>query len=246
MNSIVNSTSIVTAVRNRNDVFEQTLPNWLRFGVPEIVIVDFRDDGCCSVWDVVKQYNDPRIKVIETKYEYRWVLSIALNLAISQASYPYFLKLDVDYTLSNDFFVANSMRTREFISGYVFDPTSGLLLVNKLQFEAVGGYNENMMYWCGEDRDLYERLRKQKLSQKFVVDGTVTHYDHPRWLCFANQFQYLPENMTEWTVQCEMDKISEMMDSLMGLTTWDRNSPRICWSMTEISKNRQLAIRKIT
>ena len=69
--------SICAAIRNRNAIFGSTIKNWLRFNVPEILVIDFRDDGCESVWDIIEPFNDPRIKVIETKYEYRWVTAIA-------------------------------------------------------------------------------------------------------------------------------------------------------------------------
>jgi hypothetical protein len=46
------SVSSVSRIRNRNEVFADSILNWLQFPLSEIMIADFRDDGCQSVWDV--------------------------------------------------------------------------------------------------------------------------------------------------------------------------------------------------
>ena len=255
------STSIVTIIRNRNNVLRKTIHNWLKFDIPEIIIVDFRDDSCESVWDIIKPLNDSRIKVIETKYEYRFILGVAANLGFTYTTFPYVLKLDVDYLLSDDFFIQNTIRENEFVTGYWKDPTSGLLYTEKHWWNLCNGYNENILYWGADDVDLYSRMRQQKLVHKYVVKDTITHQEHAVTLSLIHQFQWLPSNILNDKVgnHYYMDKeqydvsnvgvinlknqVQWFTEHLLKLIPWTPDVLRIQWKLEEIEPNRYLAIR---
>jgi hypothetical protein len=57
-------TSIFSATRNRNDMLKRNLPTWLNVtGVDEIVLVDWGSKP--PALDVVRTFNDPRLKLIQ-------------------------------------------------------------------------------------------------------------------------------------------------------------------------------------
>jgi len=245
----IKRTSIVSIIRNRNNMCQQTIQSWLQFDIPEFVIVDFRDDSCESIWDIIAPLQDPRIKVIETKYEYRFIISIAMNLACSQATYPFILKLDIDYLLHDDFFDKNIIRNNEFISGDQIDPNRhGALYVSKTDFDKVNGYNENLIYHGGDDQDIYERLARQQLIWKFFVNDTFTHMYHTRLQGIKNQYQYIPDKLLQ--LKNSDDFITKLNKESLDLNRriytrlpWSHDMPRTQWQLTPIEPNRFLALR---
>lgn len=167
-------TTIVCRIRNRNEIFADTIRNWLKFPVPEIIVVDFRDDGCQSVWNIVRQMDDPRIRVIETKYEYMFIPTIAWNLGISQVASEYVLLLDVDNILYDHFFEANVLHDNEFICGKPNWHLWGSCLCKKEYIDALGGFNENCIYMGHADTNLYNRLVAAGHSIR-SFSGTLFH-----------------------------------------------------------------------
>ena len=174
----LHNTTIVARIRNRNSIFADTLPNWLRFNVP-IILMDWRDEGCESAYDIVKGI--PNITYIETKHEYMFYQTAAWNLGISQVKTDYVLNVDVDDLLHEDFFEVNSINGNEFS---YFAPTEcnrhlyGLSWFSKQAFETVNGYSENMLYMQYGDSDFYKRLESAGYTRKHMIDGTATHKPH--------------------------------------------------------------------
>jgi len=231
--------SICAAIRNRNEIFRSTFQNWLRFEISEILVVDFRDVSCESVWDVVEPLNDPRIKVIETKHEYRWVTAIARNIACKHAAFDKMLMLDVDYTLSENFFERHGVEDNKFISGdQCKDSRSGLVYLTKNQFEAVNGYNENLMYWGYADTDLYNRLSQAGFTQEYADLRCVTHQPHDISMSFENQIRLNNIPSGEMLVQFNRH--------LCNSIPWTPQSKRIEWSVNQTEHpNRFLAVRNL-
>jgi hypothetical protein len=218
-------------------VFKSIIPNWLQFDVSEILVIDFRDDGCESVWDIIEPLNDPRIKVIETKHEYRWVTAIARNIACRFALYEKMLMLDVDYILSENFFDKHDIDDRKFITGdRIKDSRSGLLYLTKSQFNKVNGYNENLMYWGHADMDFYNRLSKAGFTQEYADLTCVTHKPHSPNMSFENQMCL--NNLPDWIA------LSQFNIYLCHSVPWTPQSNRIKWSLNQTEyQNRFLAAR---
>ena len=185
-------TSIVCGIRNRNEIFTETLPTWLNFPVQEIVIVDLRDNGCESVWDVVKDIQDNRIKVVQTNYEYCWSHGIAFNLGINVATSPFILKLDADYELRHDFFERNVLEEHEFIQKWT-GQGSGLFYLKKSMWKTVNGFDEDMPFWGYNDIDFRNRLIAAGFERKDWVKNTFKHKPHSidmRASQFGRKLQY--------------------------------------------------------
>jgi len=234
-------TSIVCRIRNRNEIFADTIQNWLRFSVSEIIIIDFRDESCQSVWNVVQELNDPRIKVIETKYEYMFLPATAWNLGISQVASEFVLLLDVDNILYENFFKKNVTADHEFICGKPKRHLWGSCYCKKAYFDAVNGFNENCIYMGYEDEDLYNRLVTAGYSMRSYNFSTIHHKDHPKVLTICNQVRQNGGNAP---------KIWKSMDSLNRVLAkelfWTADSPKIQWSLEPLEQRRLLAIRDVT
>jgi predicted glycosyltransferase involved in capsule biosynthesis len=243
-------TSIVCPIRNRNERLRDVLANWLSFQIPQIVIVDLRDDGCETAWDVVKEFNDSRIKVIETKYEYRWVLSIANNLGYVNCNHEYILKLDVDYVLSEDFFEKNIPSYSSYVCGIGNEYPDkwnlyGLMYVGRQLWGAVGGFNENMIYYGREDEDFADRLSKMGLHRQLFRQDTVKHIPHTIALSLVHQIGTLNKNNDK-----EKDHIRYVFVEINKIIAqnfaWSNVAKMARWDISELDFNRYLAIRNVS
>ena len=238
---MINQTTITCRIRNRNSILAQALPAWLKFDVPEIVIADFRDDGCESAWDVVKSIPDSRIKVIETKYEYKWAHGIARNLAVEYATFPYILDMDVDYVLKENFFSKQNHIPSEqtFVGRLVHKNTGGLIYYHKDMWRAINGYDENIIYWGHEDIDFRKRLLKAGYKEQQYEIDCVKHTPHMHELSLCNQLSGKIEG------DCvQMKKIMYTFNcNMVSFVPWTPQSPRIKWGVTQLEDRRFLAIR---
>jgi GT2 family glycosyltransferase len=233
-------TSIVCRIRNRNEIFADSIKNWLRFPVAEMIIVDFRDDGCQAVWDVVKKQNDPRIKVIETKYEYMFAPGIAWNLGMSQAKSEYLLLLDVDNILREHFFETHLLNEQEFVCGRSIKHLWGSCFCKKDYIDTVNGFNENCLYMGYADTDLYDRLVAAGYSKRTFVAGTIHHKNHPKKLTIESQIRQ--NNGDAPKIWQHMERFNEMLSREL---LWTPASPKIHWSLESLEQGRWQAIRDV-
>jgi len=236
----INLTSIVTRIRNRNDVFIGTIKNWLKFPINELVIVDWRDDGCERVWDVITQINDPRIKVIETKYEYRFIVGAAQNLGIASAVNPYILCLDVDYVLNDCFFDSIECDETHFTHRHTNDARAGLLCFTKNMWETVNGFDENIVHWGCEDQDFSQRLQNQGYTQIPWVDGIFEHIPHELSRSIDSQVQLANPHEAPGIRMLFV----KMYEELVQRNPWTHKQKRVNWDVKQLQHNRYLAIRK--
>ncbi len=244
MRSDVRNTSLVCAVRNRNAILEDSLRNWLRFDVPEIVIVDFRDDSCERVWDIVRRLDDPRVKLVETTGEYHYHRTVALNLAFSQATHPFVLKLDADYILQPRFFELNQVDEGMFVSGgdeeNHSDFLTGLLYVRRTRFEESGGYHEKMFYYGFEDRELSQRLGLRWRRSNFKP-SSVYHKPHSHALRLASVGTFA-EDQEIHLLYAQM-ALNRLINQGMP---WNSECKRVKWRVVRMPEPRYAASRDFT
>lgn len=237
---LCHQTSIVCRIRNRNEIFADTIQNWQRFPVPEIIVVDYRDDGCQSVWDIVKELNEPRIKVIETKYEYMFSPTIAWNLGISQVTSEYVLLLDVDNVLYEHFFGVNMVCDNEFICGKPIKHLWGSCLCKKDYIDAVNGFDENCIYMGHGDTNLYHRLEAAGYLRRRFVHDSLYHKDHPKDLTISSQITLNNGNAKK--IWVSMKRFNEMLTRELP---WTPDSPKTRWRLEPLEPQRWLAVRNV-
>ena len=178
---IVTPVSVISAVRNRTARLQANLPTWLDDpGIDEIVVVDWGSDELIKVeW--------PRTRIVRVEAK-EWNWEMALNLAAQVARGDVLLQLDVDYRICRDFVATHVPyinNGKSFAAGYSGDARSenerhlaGLLMVDRRDFEAVGGYNEGLRGYGYGDQDIVKRLRSMRLTRYGVDLDRVSHVPH--------------------------------------------------------------------
>ena len=101
---------------------------------------------------------DPRIRLHRVEGEDDWNLCRAYNFAASIASGSILLKLDADCWLASSFCVDTLLGKSPVWLGSGSGGTAGQWLMRRDAFDAVGGFNERMIGWGFDDKDLRARL----------------------------------------------------------------------------------------
>jgi FkbM family methyltransferase len=108
--------SLICVCKNRLESLRVSLSSWLLFDpIKEIIIVDWDSEE--PIHDLTQL--DPRIKVIRANNKKYFNLAQPLNLAASQATGDYILKVDTDYIINPyyNFFESYSVDETCFVSG---------------------------------------------------------------------------------------------------------------------------------
>ena len=111
-----NNISLICACKNRNEALNVSLNSWLNYKqIKEFIIVDWSSDQ--SLEHLVNL--DERIKIIRVPNQKYFNQPQPLNLAISQATGEYILKVDCDYVMSPYycFFDKYKVDDNSFVSG---------------------------------------------------------------------------------------------------------------------------------
>lgn len=101
---------------------------------------------------------DPRIKLHRVEGESEWNLCRAYNFAVLIASGSILLKLDADCWIAPSFSIESLIHKSSVWLGSGSGGTAGQWLMERDAFDAVGGFNERMIGWGFDDKDLRARL----------------------------------------------------------------------------------------
>jgi glycosyltransferase involved in cell wall biosynthesis len=180
--------SIVVACMNRGDILIEGIDNWLGFDwVDEIVVVDWSSD-------IPVSYSHSKVNVYRVEGESYWILSQAYNLSVLLAKGDVIVKCDSDYRLDS--------RINKYINpdeGYFYRGDwrfakeenerhiNGFFIMNKCDFDNVGGYNEGIVTFGFDDGDFYERLRASGCNEVLLSysDG-IYHKPHSSEMRIVN------------------------------------------------------------
>jgi len=108
--------SLICACKNRNEALKVSLRSWLNYKeISEYIIVDWSSD---DTLEFLTSWDD-RIKIIRVNDQKYFNQPQPLNLAISQATGEYILKVDCDYILNPyySFFEKYKVDDNSFVSG---------------------------------------------------------------------------------------------------------------------------------
>lgn len=102
--------SLVCGCGNRSEFLIKVISSWLSHAeINEIIIVDWNSTK--PVASELTHIDDSRVKVFRVINVDRWILSIALNFGVKQATFPLLLKVDSDTILKKDFFEKHPLNT---------------------------------------------------------------------------------------------------------------------------------------
>ena len=194
--------SCIVSVMNRTLQLEQMLPSWTQVKeINDFVIVDWSSDVPIIENYIVQQQMEKykNIKIIRVEGEENFYRCLTWNLASKYIKNKIILKLDADSINVDSSWIQylkfhNSALDRYYLIGMNFfcRDSSGFLLVNKEDFEAINGYNENLLpTWGGDDIDLNLRL-DDYLSKKYTLDQDgIFEFKNSRRLIFFDIKRYI-------------------------------------------------------
>ncbi|MFN9427505.1 MAG: glycosyltransferase family 2 protein [Cyanobacteriota bacterium] len=174
--------SIVTVCMNRREHLLATAPKvsaWPHHR--EHVIVDWSSAVPLRREELPA---DPRVRLLRVEGEPRWNLCRAYNFAVAQARGEWVLKLDADAWPTEAFdpdqpglrLEGDGSGERGPLCAFGSGPEGrkGQFLIERGLFEAVGGFNELLVGYGFDDKDLLARL--QQLS------GEMARFLPPEWV----------------------------------------------------------------
>lgn len=177
--------TLITTCKGRLAHLQQTLPRFLAQGPEcEVVVVDYDCPDGTAAWVGM---HHPQVRVVRVRDAAIFNLGKARNRGAGVATGRWLAFVDADVLAPAGFFTWLAGEARE---GHFYRLRStapelvGTVLCAKADFLSVGGYDEAMQGWGGEDRDLYDRLTLTlRLKRVDVADdqfGTIEHSDADR------------------------------------------------------------------
>ena len=144
----------------------------------EVIIVDYGCPDGAGNW-VSSQY--PNVKVIHVNDDPGFNVSRARNLGAANTQAKWLGFFDADILLEPDFFssVIPTLKQGGIYVSNQNDPNKcGSCIVLRDNFEAIGGYDEAIEGYGGEDVDLYEMLALQGISRDWYPGNMISAIPH--------------------------------------------------------------------
>jgi len=160
--------SIITTCKGRLRHLVETLPAMLRQPRSEVVVVDY---GCPDGTAEHVAARHPAARVVRAGPVEGFNVSRARNLGAAAAGGETLVFVDADVVLADGFvdFVTAHLGAEAFAKPR--DPVvpsdnsvQGTCVVHRRHFALVGGYDEVLVNYGGEDLELYERLQTARLG----------------------------------------------------------------------------------
>jgi glycosyltransferase involved in cell wall biosynthesis len=180
--------SIVTTCKGRLAHLRQSLPSYLAQPGAEVIVVDYDcPDGTAAF--VEKEY--PAARVAKVRDRPHFNVSHARNSGAALATAEWIAFVDADIVLTPNFLDGNAANIAEPDAFFHYLKTDkitgsafGTNLVRRADFTAIGGYDEVMDGYGGEDQDFYFRLVLLGLARKpldhALIAKIITHDDAER------------------------------------------------------------------
>lgn len=160
MQSMSPKYSIISTCKGRLHNLKRSLPEFLKQKNTEVIVVDY--DCPDGTSDYVTQFY-PSTQMVSVVDKPKFNVSHARNLGAAQAKGEFLIFLDADVVITEHFVdtIDTQMKDQSFAR---FGPPAqnslrGCCVVQKKDFEKIGGYDELLGGYEGEDLELYVRLR---------------------------------------------------------------------------------------
>jgi hypothetical protein len=184
--------SLVTCCMNREQNLLLNISSWIACPmIREIVIIDWSSSTPLKERLKEQGFLTDRVRCFRVENQSTWILTWAYNLAISLARFDKIIKIDCDIYVSPDFFERNanfeSLNSQSFYTGDWQKSNqihlNGQVILRKIDFLRVNGYNEFLTKYGFDDTDLYHRLerlglKKIKFSDSCEGRSLIYHRDH--------------------------------------------------------------------
>jgi hypothetical protein len=177
--------AIVTTCKGRLEHLKQTLPQFAKQSETQVIVVDYACPQHTGNW--VRQ-NFPEVSVVQITGEAYFRANHARNSGAARADASHLIFLDADTLIADDFVskIEQSLAPDSF-SRFRFpqgNDLNGACVVPAPAFHAVGGYDEVIEGYGGEEQELYWRLRRRGLNMHYLpAEGLcrpIVHDDQSR------------------------------------------------------------------
>lgn len=176
------SVTAIVVSKGRLHHLRQTLPHLVGLSLDEIILVDADCPDGSGGW---VQENFSSIKVVRHRGGDTFNLSASRNTGAAAASsnWLFFVDADiqVDWDLRN-WALTNVRRGSFYLAGpeQAEEPTGtvGTVLLERAAFEEIGGYDEVIVGYGGEDDDLYNRLRINGFTPRHFPEKYISAIRH--------------------------------------------------------------------
>src|SRR5262245_31205229 len=177
--------AIVTTCKGRLEHLKQTLPQFAKQSQTQVIVVDYSCPQRTGDW---VRKNFPEVSVVKVTGAEYFLANHARNSGAAQAEAPHLIFLDADTLIADDFV----SRVEQSLAQDVFlrfrfpqgNDLNGACVVSATAFRAVGGYDEVIEGYGGEEQELYWRLRRQGLRIHYLsAEGLcrpIAHDDQSR------------------------------------------------------------------
>lgn len=171
--------SLITTCKNRLPHLKQTLPFMLQQPLAEVIVVDYGCEQGTAAW--VKEHH-PAAKLVQVNDDPVFCAARARNMGARNAIHELLCFVDADVLVSPEFgkwLVPNQNPNKFYVYLERLAPElAGFLIVAREHFFKVGGYDEAIRGWGGEDFDIYERLGRAGLSKSSIPPGLISSIPH--------------------------------------------------------------------
>jgi glycosyltransferase involved in cell wall biosynthesis len=221
--------SLITTCKNRLPHLKQTLPLMLQQPHAEVIVVDYGCEQGTAAW--VKEHH-PAAKLVQVNDDPVFCLTRARNMGAKNASRKVLCFVDADVLVH--FELGKWLELNQDPNAFYLYPVrkeralDGFLIVTSENFFKVGGYDEAIRGWGGEDFDLYERLARTGLSRSSVPQESISSIPH------GDELRQLSED--EGGFGTKMDTLS--MIQLYGAIK--RDSWQLTGKEIELEKRKEL------
>ena len=175
--------SIIITCRARLHHLKQTIGHLLGHAGVEVIVVDYSCPDGTATW---LKKNHPSVKVVEFPSATSFHKAHACNLGASYAVADRLMFVDADVFVGVDLikFAQNCTDLSDVFYVRRDDPEAyGTFVCPKNFFELIGGFDEAMQGWGGEDFDLYFRLAREGCAERAYPAGltrVIRHSDAER------------------------------------------------------------------
>lgn len=207
MNGKTPTYSIVTTCKGRLDDLKQSLPRFVAQDDCEVIVVDY--DCPQQTGDFVERHF-PGVKLVRVADRPKFNLPEARNLGVEQASGKVLVFLDADVIVAEDFLPRIAFPHDQFVYGTFRGETNnslrGSCMIRREDFDRIGGYDELLSGYEGEDLDIYMRLRVLGAERVYLDEGAIEKVIDQT---DEERLQYRPRNLRMQFLRGQLYQLSK-------------------------------------